>query len=68
MIVVAVDATCCRIMGINPAKIDYLRIARGEDQLGEPAFRQTGERIASVKTFRLRSGPRRISWLGMIRA
>jgi uncharacterized protein (DUF362 family) len=48
--VAAVDATCCRIMGLNPAKIDYLRIARGEENLGEAAFRQIGEPIAAVQT------------------
>ena len=48
--VAAVDATCCRIMGLNPARIDYLRIARGEENLGESAFEQIGEPIASVKT------------------
>ena len=44
--VVAVDATCCRIMGIDPKKIEYLTIARGEENLGESAFpsdRRTGE-------------------------
>lgn len=48
--VVAVDATCCRIMGIDPVKIDYLRLARGEQNLAEAYFRQTGETIASVRT------------------
>ena len=48
--VVAVDATCCRIMGINPARIDYLRLARGADQLGEGGFHQVGERIGTVQT------------------
>jgi len=48
--VAAVDATCCRIMDIDPKKIDYLRIARGEDNLGESAFRQIGEPIAAVRT------------------
>lgn len=48
--VVAVDATCCRVMGIEPRKIPYLTMARGEGNLGEAAFRQTGETIASVKT------------------
>ena len=62
--VVAVDATCCRIMGINPVKIDYLRIARGEDQLGEAAFHQVGERIADVRTNFELVDP----WKGMIRA
>jgi uncharacterized protein (DUF362 family) len=48
--VAAVDATCCRIMGIEPKHIEYLRIARGEENLGESAFRQIGEPIASVHT------------------
>jgi uncharacterized protein (DUF362 family) len=48
--VAAVDATCCRIMGIDPAKIEYLRIARGEENLDESSFRQIGEPIRSVRT------------------
>lgn len=48
--VAGVDATCCRIMGIDPGKIEYLRLARGEANLGERAFRQTGETVASVRT------------------
>jgi uncharacterized protein (DUF362 family) len=48
--VVAVDATCCRIMGIDPKKIAYLQMARGEANLAESAFLQTGERIDSVRT------------------
>jgi len=39
--VAAVDATCCRIMGIDPRKIDYLKIARGVENLGEAADRRT---------------------------
>ena len=46
----AVDATCCRVMGIDPKKISYLQLARGEENLGEAAFRQTGENIRSVRT------------------
>jgi uncharacterized protein (DUF362 family) len=46
----AVDATCCRVMGLDPKKIGYLQIARGEENLGENAFRQTGENIRSVRT------------------
>ena len=46
----AVDATCCRIMGIDPKKIEYLRIARGEANLSESAFRQIGEPVSSVHT------------------
>ncbi len=48
--VVAVDATCCRIMGIEPAKINYLQLARGEQNLGAENFHQIGETIASVQT------------------
>jgi uncharacterized protein (DUF362 family) len=48
--VAAVDATCCRIMGIDPLRIGYLGIARGAENLHESNFRQTGERISSVKT------------------
>ena len=49
---VAVDATCCRIMRIDPLKIRYLLLAstRGESQLAEPNIRQTGESIAAVAT------------------
>ena len=47
---VGVDATCCRVMGIDPKQIQYLQMARGEENLGESAFRQTGENIRSVRT------------------
>jgi len=48
---VAVDATCCRIMGIDPAKIRYLGLASGTPApLAESAIRQTGESIRSVAT------------------
>jgi uncharacterized protein (DUF362 family) len=47
----AVDATCCRIMRINPLQIGYLRLSAGMDaQLIEPNIRQMGENIASVAT------------------
>jgi uncharacterized protein (DUF362 family) len=48
--VAGVDATCCRIMGIDPAKIEYLQIARGKENLTERAFRQTGEPLNTVRT------------------
>jgi len=48
--VAAVDATCCRIMGIDPTKIEYLTLARGRENLGVSACRQTGETIRSVRT------------------
>ena len=48
---VAVDATCCRIMRVDPLKVRYLRLAAGiESPLVEGNIRQTGETIASVAT------------------
>ncbi|MDP9055377.1 MAG: DUF362 domain-containing protein [Acidobacteriota bacterium] len=48
--VAAVDATCCRIMGIDASRIEYLALARGAQNLGEASFRQVGETIESVRT------------------
>jgi uncharacterized protein (DUF362 family) len=45
---VAVDATCCRIMRIDPLKVGYLRLAASEEQLGERTIPQSGERIDVV--------------------
>jgi len=49
---VAVDATCCRIMQIDPYKIGYLRLASGEanSHMLDQNIRQTGENIADVAT------------------
>jgi uncharacterized protein (DUF362 family) len=51
----AVDATCCRIMGIDPSKIEYLNMAA--DRLGvveESRIEQRGEAVRAVRTdFRL---------------
>lgn len=47
----AVDATCCRIMGIDPYKVSYLE--RADNWLGpvaEAGIEQRGEAIASVRT------------------
>jgi uncharacterized protein (DUF362 family) len=47
----AVDATCCRIMRIDPYQVGYLRLAaQGGAQIAEAGIRQTGENIASVAT------------------
>ena len=46
----AVDATCCRIMGINPAQIDYIRLTETNGQSTEAGVRQIGETIRSVRT------------------
>ena len=47
----AVDATCCRIMGIDPAKVEYLQMA--SDRLGiieESRIEQRGEPLKNVRT------------------
>lgn len=47
----AVDATCARIMGVDPHKVPHL--AGGAGRLGpihEPLIRQRGEAIGSVRT------------------
>ena len=51
----AVDATCARIMGIDPEKIDYLKFASGWlGTIGEKSIEQRGENIAAVqKDFQL---------------
>ena len=48
----AVDATCCRIMGIDPHKVEYLRMADDENLgiIEESRIEQRGEAIASVRT------------------
>jgi uncharacterized protein (DUF362 family) len=47
----AVDATCCRIMRIEPFKIVYLRLASGgESHITERNIRQIGESLAAVAT------------------
>jgi uncharacterized protein (DUF362 family) len=47
---VAVDSTCVRVAGLNPEKIDYLRIA-GEflGNLQENRIKQIGEAISQVR-------------------
>ena len=47
---VAVDATCCRIMGINPEKVDYLRLTADLGHVRTNRIEQRGESIASVRT------------------
>ena len=47
---VAVDATCCRIMGINPEKVDYLRMAADLGHVYSERIEQRGESVASVRT------------------
>ena len=46
---IAVDATCCRIMHIDPRKVDYLRLAAGDEaRLEERNIIQAGESIDAV--------------------
>jgi uncharacterized protein (DUF362 family) len=47
---VAVDATCCRIMRLDPLRIGYLRLTTSEEQLRADRIPQAGESIASVAT------------------
>ena len=48
----AVDATCCRIMKIDPFRVGYLRLASGsgQGQISEQSIEQAGESIAAVAT------------------
>src|SRR5271168_1710087 len=47
---VAVDATCCRIMGIDPEKVEYLRLAADLGHVHPERIEQRGETIASVQS------------------
>jgi uncharacterized protein (DUF362 family) len=47
---VAVDATCSRIMGINPERLAYLKLAEERGNMAESSIEQRGETIASVQT------------------
>ncbi|HXJ95118.1 MAG TPA: DUF362 domain-containing protein [Terriglobia bacterium] len=48
---VAVDATCARVMGLVPERIDYLKKAGGLlGHLSADKIRQLGESVASVRT------------------
>ncbi len=44
----SVDATCCQIMGINPAKVRYLTLFRETSPWHWQNIRQIGESIATV--------------------
>jgi uncharacterized protein (DUF362 family) len=46
----AVDATCCRIMRIDPMQIEYLRLASSLGQINGERIEQRGEPIAEVTT------------------
>ncbi|MGH9662637.1 MAG: DUF362 domain-containing protein [Bryobacteraceae bacterium] len=47
---VAVDSTCCRIMGIDPERVEYLRLAAARGHLLERDIDQRGESLSAVRT------------------
>ena len=47
---VAVDATCCRVMGVNPELVRHLVMAQTISQTREASVRQIGERLEAVRT------------------
>jgi len=47
---VAVDATCCRIMGIDPERLPYLRLAAERGHVLEGRIEQRAESIVSVRS------------------
>lgn len=46
----AVDSTCCRIMGIDPDRIEYLQMAAALGHTAESRIDQRGEAISTVRT------------------
>jgi uncharacterized protein (DUF362 family) len=46
----AVDASCCQIMSIDPAKIEYLKLAVGDVEELVGSIHQIGESVQSVRT------------------
>jgi uncharacterized protein (DUF362 family) len=62
---VAVDATCCRVMGIDPALVSYLRLAAARGQTDEAKVEQIGEPVRTVRTnFELILPFRALRWKG----
>jgi uncharacterized protein (DUF362 family) len=47
---VAADATCCRIMGIDPRRVRYLKLAETRGQTETAGVHQIGEPVESVAT------------------
>jgi uncharacterized protein (DUF362 family) len=49
---VAVDATCCRVMRLDPIQLGYLRLGAGhrDSHITERNIHQIGEPILSVAT------------------
>jgi uncharacterized protein (DUF362 family) len=62
---VAVDATCCRVMGIDPALVSYLGLAAARGQTEEARVEQIGEAVRTVRTnFDLIPPFRALRWNG----
>lgn len=47
---IAVDATCCRIMGIDPVKVEYLQLAADLGHVHPERIEQRGESVSAVRT------------------
>lgn len=47
---VAVDSTCCRIMGIDPERLEYIRLTAARGHVREARIDQRAESISSVRT------------------
>jgi uncharacterized protein (DUF362 family) len=47
---VAVDSTCCRLMGIDPAQVQYIQLVRDLGHIEEARIEQRGERPARFRT------------------
>lgn len=47
---VAVDSTCCRVMGIDPVRIQYLKLAQHLGNTEDTSIEQRGEQHAAVRT------------------
>jgi uncharacterized protein (DUF362 family) len=47
---IAVDSTCARVMGIDPEKMGYLRLAADLGHVHAERIEQRGETVASVRT------------------
>jgi uncharacterized protein (DUF362 family) len=46
----AVDATCCRVMGINPEKVEFLKLAAAGCGIAEGNIEQAGQSITSLRS------------------
>jgi uncharacterized protein (DUF362 family) len=47
---VAVDSTCCRIMGIDPERLEYIRLTAARGHVQADRIDQRAESIAAVRT------------------